>query len=145
MNLAEKLNKQSMSVEATKEAVIDEIFEYFENVFNSGRFEKEFEKRITADNLSKRLVNIGVSFWNYTSGCSDTYFRISCFYWHNPEGKGWDSKTYKGIKLSDIQKELGRKLLNLTEYHLKQMGFNIRIENKESWLDYYDKNIVVSW
>jgi hypothetical protein len=145
MNLAEKFNKKSEEIENRVDEITNEIVLYFKNIFETGEFENVLERNLTKEDKIKRRKILFVEFWNYSSGCSDTNFRVGFHTWKNPEGNGFKSRRYKGLELYDIQKDVGKKLLNLTEYYLKDMGFKITIENDESWLNNYKKKITISW
>ena len=144
MNLAEKLNEKSTAVENASEIVSKEILDYFKEWFESGNAEKYIEGITRTDNIVKRQLKVPLEFWQYSSGCSNTCYRISGKSWTN--GKtGHESNEYKGVCLYDLQKTLGPKLLNLAEYHFKDMGFRVEVENHECWLGYYSKILTLKW
>ena len=145
MNLAEKFNKKSEEVENRVEEVTNEIVLYFKNIFETGQFEDVLERNLTKENKIDRRKILFVEFWDYSSGCSDTNFRVGFHTWKNPEGRGYNSRRYKGLDLYNIQKDVGKKLLNLTEYYLKDMGFKVTVEDNESWLHYFKKKITIRW
>ena len=145
MNLAAKLNVESTDLETKMSEVSDEIVNYFKDIFESGKFERTLEKNLTEQNKVKRKRELIVEFWGYSSGCSDTRFWIGFFGWENPIATGYESYYYKGVDLRNIQRTVGQRLLNLTEYYLKEMGFKVLVENNECWLKNYSKKITISW
>lgn len=145
MNLAEKFSKESEDLQSKAAEITNEIVSYFKNMFEKGTFAKSLEANLTKENKIKRHKDIFVEYWRYSSGCSDTYFSIGSCVWKNPEGSCYYSNYYKGIDLWDIQKDVGKRLLNLAEYHLKDMGFKVFIEDAETALHNYKKKITISW
>lgn len=145
-NLANKLNEKSLEVAATYNEVENEIFAYFAEIFRSGKFEALLEKELSKKhNLVDRKYTIILEFWDYSSGCSDTHFSIWAYQWKNTEATSYESQMYKGIRLHDIQRSCGSRLLELTKSELLKMGFKVSVEDDESWLNYYRKKITILW
>ena len=59
------------------------------------------------DEIRKREILLSINFWEYHSGCPDTYFSCGGKRWYNPEIQyNYESIFYRGIRLYDIQKEI---------------------------------------
>jgi len=148
MTLAEKMAIKSDEVANSQEQIVEEIVGVFRKCFESGKFEDTLSRHIEESSSAKikREYSVPVEFWSYHDGCSDTNFHVLNLFWNNPENPhGYASTCYKGHNLNTIQKPVGTKLVNLTEYYLKEMGFSTRVEDKESWLNYFHKEIVIKW
>ena len=145
MNLAAKLNVERTDLETKMSEVSEEILSYFKEIFESGKFERTLYKNLSDQDKIKRKRTLIVEFWAYSSGCSDTNFWAGFFRWENPTATGYESYYYKGVDLRNIQRTVGQRLLNLTEYYLKEMGFKVLVENNECWLKNYSKKITIRW
>jgi len=146
MNLAERLNAKSFNEEMACAVVSNEIISYFKEIFDSGRMEAAIEAKVTREDKINRSLCIPVEFWSYHSGCSPTNFRVGYFSWYNPENReGYNSTIYKRVSLNKVHKDICARLLNMSKEYLRSYGFNMTIEDKESWLGYYHKNIIIRW
>lgn len=147
MNLAERMKSASIKEENLNQIVAQEIYNYFEDIFESGKFETELEKRLTQskDTINNRSYKMNVEFWDYHSGCSSTHFRIFCFEWNNPEGKSFESRNYKGVRLFSIHKEVCARLFQMTIDKLHKMGFVTSYQGNYNNLGYYEKEITIRW
>lgn len=146
MAFIDELRNKSDMYETSEKDVINEIIDEFREYFDSGKFEAYLKRWIDATAIQKREAVLLVNFWNYSSGCSDTYFRCGGKEWKNPEGKGWNSQNYKGVYLHDIHREVCQVLLAILRSKVESMGFTIKnIENDETWLKYYSRVIRITW
>ena len=146
MTFIDELRNKSDMHETVEKEVVNEIINEFRKYFDSGKFESYLKRWIDATAIQKREAVLLVNFWNYSSGCSDTYFRCGGKEWKNPEGKGWNSQNYKGVYLHDIHREVCQVLLAILRSKVESMGFTIKnIENDETWLKYYSRVIRITW
>lgn len=146
MTFIDELRNKSNMHETVEKEVVNEIINEFRKYFDSGKFESYLKRWIDATAIKKREAVLLVNFWNYSSGCSDTYFRCGGKEWKNPEGKGWNSQNYKGVYLHDIHREVCQVLLAILRSKVESMGFTIKnIENDETWLKYYSRVIRITW
>ena len=146
MTFIDELRNKSDMHETVEKEVANEIINEFRKYFDSGKFESYLKRWIDATAIQKREAVLLVNFWNYSSGCSDTYFRCGGKEWKNPEGKGWNSQNYKGVYLHDIHREVCQVLLAILRSKVESMGFTIKnIENDETWLKYYSRVIRITW
>lgn len=147
MNLAEKLNNKFLSVRDAQIEVVDEIVNYFKQKINSPKWIEYIEQQCSEeDTLKNRQREWRLEFWIDPHCCSETYFRAPGVYWSNPENpRGIKSETYKGVRLYDIQNEVGAQILTLVINKFRELGFHVNYYDNESWLKYYAKKVVISW
>jgi len=147
INLIDKLRSDSAKIADRQNEVSNEIVNYFKDRINSVKFTKSIEEYCSREYILKdRKAVYSVEFWSYSSGCSDTNFRVGMFQWNNPEEPhGIKSGTYKGVALYDIQKTVGPILLKLLVSAFEQQGFRTVVTDNESWLQYYHKLVTIYW
>lgn len=147
MNLINELKEKSNQADNTKQEIVEEIKNYFNEYLDSDQLEKFLKANIREDDIKARKKFMMVEFWEYSSGCSTTNFYCGGKYWFNPENKdGWKSHNYKGIKLETIHKEICNYLTNKLISRMKDLGFNLLSqEDKTSWLGYYDRHFYFGW
>ena len=145
--IVEQLKQASLSEEEKQQQVIDEIVNYFNEKLNAPEFEEDILKYCSSkDAIINRKEWMDTEFWGWSSGCSDTRFRTARITWENPENpQGYKSYYYKDVDLHKIQKQIGPKLLQMTVDKFKSLGFNVSVEDQESWLQYYHKRVTISW
>lgn len=146
MSLINELKAKSANVETTKNEIIGEIKGAFDRCLTN-RLEDQLRKCIDNDAINNRQVYLGVSFWEFSSGCSPTYFRCAGFTWYNPQYReGWESREYRGIKLIEIQDEVCNYLEKRLEAAMQELGFYIvEKEAKKSRLGYRDTSYYFGW
>lgn len=146
MSFIEELQEKSRNIEAIKTEVIDEILNYFRIKFSEGWLEDYLRKHISKDIALRRQYGIGIRFWKYTSGCSDTNFSCGSLEWTNPSGSGYKSWNYKGIKLNDIHQEVCKALTDVLVSELRYLGFTISdIIDRTNRFGKYHKSIIITW
>ena len=147
MNLIDELKAKSNQADNTKQEIIEEIKSYFDDYLKSERFENFLRANIRDDEIKARKKCLRVEFWEYHSGCSDTYFYCGGKYWYNPENKSrWESHHYKGIELQKIHKEICPHLTAKLISRMSDLGFDLLSrEDKSSRLDYYKSYLCFGW
>lgn len=147
MSLINELKAKSNQADNTKQEVIQEIKNYFDEYLNGEQFENFLKANIREDDIKKREKLLLVEFWEYSSGCSTTSFYCGGKYWYNPECKdGWGSHAYKGVDLKTVDKEVCRYLAQRLISRMDDLGFKLlRQEDKTSWLGYYNRHFCFGW
>lgn len=147
MSLINELKAKSNQADNTKQEIIREIKNYFDEYLNGDQFENFLKANIREDDIKARKKFMQVNFWEYTSGCSTTHFYCGGKYWYNPECKdGWESHYYKGIKLESIHNEICEHLTQKLISRMKELGFDlVSQEDKTSWLKYYERYFYFGW
>lgn len=145
MNLAEKFAIESINKHAEESEVKYEIISYFKDYIDSGDFERSLESRLTNEAKSKREMSLFVEFWNYVSGCSDTYFGVGSKRWENPNDSGYRGTSYKGVLLNSISVDVCEEVLKMTISALEKMGFRTRCEDVPSRLGRFNKKVYIMW
>ena len=146
MSILERLKENSDQVQNNEEEVINEIVEYFRNYLNSEQFEQWLERACTDKNIaSKREFTMNVEFWGYQSGCSGTQFEVAWHSWKSEPYYGYESYTYKGVNLNNIQRTVGDRLLNLLTEKMREIGFKYVARYNESWLKYFNMLVTIYW
>ena len=147
MNLINELKAKSASAENTKSEVIAEIKTYFDKYLKSDALENYLRARIGKSEIENRKVYMGVSFWEYHSGCTTTNFYCGGKAWYNPECEdGWASHYYKGVELRTIDKEIGNYLCDRLTSKMNELGFYVASrEYKTSRLGYYEVAFYFGW
>lgn len=148
MSIIEEIKQTAKTEEEKRAEIKEEIVSFFRNYLNSEKFTETIkswcQKAIKC--YGHNYTTIDVQFWNYHSGCSSTYFGIGSEEWKNPEASdGWESRRYKGVELYQLQNDIGPRLTEMTKSKLIELGFTISVQDKTSWLEYYHKEITISW
>ena len=144
MTLIDKLNEKSNSVESNQKEVIKEIKEYFNNIFQSKKFEDYIEK--WAD-INKKQMSFTVEFWKHQDGCGNTYFRVGGFKWELEKDYYHRYNTqYKEVDLVDIQNKVCEELYYLLSDKMRELGFtHLSTVNEENCFPWYDKKVTYRW
>lgn len=147
MSLINELRGKSINLENAKAEVIAEIKTSFDKFLDSEKFEKHLEKYIDADDIKQRKTFMKVAFWEHHDGCSTTHFVCGGVNWYNTENRdGYESRTYKGIKLASIDKEVGEYLSTKLENRMRELGFTLLSrEKQESRFNYYNTHFYFGW
>lgn len=147
MNLVDELKEKSNELYNIKQEVIEEIKEYFDAYLNSNRFEEFLRGKIRDDEIRKREIVLSINFWEYHSGCPDTYFACGGKRWCNPENQhNHESIFYRGIRLYDIQKEICNYLEKRLMKKMIDLGFSfLRYDKKENVFGYFDIIYYFGW
>ena len=147
MNLIDELKAKSNQADNTKQEIIEEIKNYFDEYLNSERFEKFLKANIREDDIRARRKNLYVEFWEYHSGCTTTNFYCGGKQWFNPECKdGWNSHYYKNIELRTIHDKICQYLTMRLISRMSELGFTVLCkENKMGRMEYYKMSITFGW
>lgn len=147
MDFINELKAKSEKAADVKTAVIEEIKAYFENYLEGNELEEHLRGIIKTTEIKERKVFLKIDFWEYHSGCCTTRFYCAGKVWHNPQHHdGWESHSYKGIELKDVNHEIGRHLSTMLEQKMKAMGFDLLNKDyKQSRFDYYDVHYYFGW
>jgi len=132
-DLREKSNKECDS----KQKVIEEIKEYFDEHLYGDCFENHLKKlsqqKSFLFNLEKREMLTFIYFDKYDY---DKVFFCCC-------DLKWESQTgfkYKGVELVNIHKEICEYLATKLKQRMEDLGFNyLRCENEGCWLEYANR------
>jgi hypothetical protein len=145
MTLAERLAMHSNSYESAQNDVSEEIVSYFREYIYSRKFEESLERQINAYAKGTRSYTFTLEFWKYSSGCSETNFRLASKVWKNPVGTGYEAIKYRGVNLYDVHRKVCYKIQLMALDALTDMGFKISVRDDEGWLHCYRKEITISW
>lgn len=147
MNLMNELRIKSAHAENNRAEVIAEIKASFDKNINGADFEEHLRRRINDSDIKARKTFMKVEFWEYHSGCSTTHFHCGGYVWYNPENReGWNSHSYKGVELSQIDDEVGEYLSSLLENRMRELGFYVvSKENAKGGLGHYHYNYYFGW
>lgn len=144
-NFMDEIKELKNNREQQEELVINEIRDYFEDKFDSQEYKDYLKERIAREiNNGKDTITFTTEFWEYQSGCSETYF--SC------GGKKFSLKDekydYKGIDLSSIQVKVGDVLSSLFIHKMTELGLKVidtRRKDNEYRYNYYKNDIIIGW
>lgn len=147
MSLIDELKEKSNKAYDIRQEVIEEIKEYFDEYLDSDGFEKFLRKKIGNEEIRKRETYLAVSFWEYHSGCLDTYFSCGGKKWNNPESQcSYTSCIYRGVYLRDIQNEICNYLEKKLIQKMRDLGFNyLRQDKQESRFGYFNSLYYFGW
>ena len=147
MSLVDELKEKSNELYNIKQEIIEEIKEYFDAYLNSNRFEEFLRGKIRDDEIRKREILLSINFWEYHSGCPDTYFACGGKRWYNPENQhNYESIFYRGIRLYDIQKEICNYLEKRLMQKMIDLGFSfLRYDKKEMVFGYFEISYYFGW
>lgn len=131
--------------------VIDDILNYFKDKLYSDNFKNNLK-----DNYIKRAINNGkdycelmIEFWEYHSGCSNTYISVGgCGRFELKNDSSDSPYNYKGIRLYDIHKRICSKLSDLLKTRLSELGLQVVATEREDdkfRFDYYKERIKIKW
>lgn len=140
----EDLKNEKAKNENKNEEVINEILNYFKAELDSEMFESALKNRlIKAIKNNKNVCDTWIEFWNYHSGCSETYFDITpCNRWTSNEG-GFNSRYYKGVCLYDIHKEVTRSLLRMYMNKLSDLGLHATFTDDTGSIGYQKWKVTI--
>ena len=143
----EKLREASRTVEEKQQEVIKEILDYFQKRLDRPEFEEYIVKSSSKGDAARDRKNSWTTeFWGYHDGCSSTCFRTAGQVWENPQSPhGYKSYYYKEVNLQDISNRVGPQILKMTVDKFKSMGFNVEVKDREGWLKYYHKLVIITW
>lgn len=147
-NLIEQLNQISKEEISKNDIVKNEIVGFFKEQIEAGKLSNYILNKAKTDSViaANRCTSVKINFWDYNPGCSDTYFCVGNIRWENKGTSGYESTRYKGVELCKVHKEICKEIQDVVVNYLKSVGFIVHyIEDKEGWLEFYDKNINISW
>lgn len=147
MSFINELREKSAGAEATKNDIIAEIKNSFDQYLNSDRLEQYLRLCIGDAEIKQRKVFMKVEFWEYHSGCSTTHFHCGGCNWYNPDNRnGWDSCNYKGVELRTIDKEVCNYLSSRLVNRMNELGFYlVSQEDQKGRLGYYNRHFYFGW
>lgn len=126
MTVLEKVKNAEKQFKDNTEEVKAEIKQFFKEKFDSPAFENYIEEICSwAIKEGKTQVEILAEFWQYTPGCSNTYFSFGRFRWSNPNTDWQGQRVYKGVDLKVIHQDLINEIVQLGQKKLTEMGFVI--------------------
>jgi hypothetical protein len=147
MSFLEEIEEMKNNRNDTENRVVNEIVDYFKEKMNNDKFKeylKEYIKK--AINNGKTNCNLRIEFWEYSSGCSDTFIYVPCC--GKFELKGEEKYEYKGIRLKEIHKRICTILSDLFKTKIKELGLKVinseRLDNNYRF-GYYVEDITISW
>ena len=142
MKLAEKLAAMSDEQETKEEIVTNEIVNFFAEKFESGEMMDAFEKRLGKQEICLRKESIGLEFWTYIPGCSETYFGLLGKEWKPENDHGYE---HKGVNLKNIYKDVLCEIAELTKENFEEEGFEVKIRPDEKNKCFETYVIEISW
>lgn len=142
MKFAEKLAAMSDDQATKKEAVINEIVNFFAEKFESGEMMKTFEKCLWKEDICWRKKILFLDFWTYIPGCSETYFGLLGKEWNPENGRSYE---HKGVNLKNIYKDVLLKIAELTRENFEKEGFEVEVHLSDGKRCYDAYIIEVSW
>lgn len=147
MSFINELREKSAGAEATKNDVIAEIKNSFDQYLNSDRLENYLRNIIGKTEIKERKVFMSVKFWGYHSGCSTTHFHCGGYEWYNPNNReGWSSRSYKGVELNTIDKDVCNYLSSRLVSRMNELGFYlVSQEDQKGRLEYYNRHFYFGW
>ena len=139
MSFLEDIKKMENDRESKEESVINEITDYFTDIFNSEKYEDYLKKRIAYQlDRSKKTLTLTIKYAWYSCSskkvfeCSDYEFATNDY-------------CYKGIDFYDIQEKVCNRLSNILINKLQSLGLEIVSEIRNDSKGYYYKEITISW
>ena len=147
-SIIEEIKKTAATEEEKRAAIKEEIVSFFREYLNSEKFTESIkdqcQKAIRRD--GHNYTSIDVEFWDWHDGCSATHFSVGSKEWKNPEeSDGWGSCTYKGVRLCQLQDDVGPRLTEMTKSKLIELGFKVSVQDKMGRIGYYHHEITLSW
>ena len=150
MSFLEEIKEIENERDNKENVVINEIVNYFTEKMNSDTFKNNLKRYITDEiNNGKKSCNLKIEFWEYTSGCSDTYIYVSgCGKF---EIKGEDNsysgkRNYKGVRLYDIHKRICSALSEKLKEKIKELELKVDFSKRDdNRFGDYEEIINVSW
>lgn len=153
MTFLEEIKEMENNRNSRESIVINDILNYFRVKMESDDFKNalknDYIKR--AINNGKHTTILPIEFWEYSTGCQNTYFSVGgCGRWElEPKNNVYDSHyNYKGIRLHDIHKTICSKLSTMLQDKIKELGLEIvscvRKDNDYRF-DYYKEDIKIKW
>lgn len=147
-NLAAELQQMTNKAINHKQEIIDEIINNYREYLNNINFEESFKKSLDKGDITRGYKEYYYSFWAYHEGCCDTNFRLGGYAWRN--GSGYESRTYKNIKLVEIQKEVLEGMIDVLRTKLNQVGLKMRAHEYGEWfrknkLGYIEDCLDIYW
>ena len=152
MSFIEEIREMANDKTNKENIVIEDIVKYFKEKMETDTFKDNLKARIKdAINKGKTSCELRIEFWEYCSGCSNTYISVSgCKRFElEYDVDDYDSHfCYKGINLKQIHKRLCGTLSDIYKEKLRELGLFIkgsRRRDNEGRFDYYREDIIVSW
>lgn len=152
MSFLEEIEEMKNNRNDTENIIVNEIVDYFKEKMNNEKFKeylKEYIKK--AINNGKTNCDLRIEFWEYSSGCSNTYIYVPCCGKFEIKGEydNYDSHlNYKGIRLKDLHKRICTILSDLFKTKIKELGLKVvsseRVDNNYRF-GYYKEDITISW
>ena len=142
MKLAEKLAAMSNEQATKEEVVTNEIVNFFAEKFANGEMMDAFEKRLGKQEICLRKQSIGLEFWTYIPGCSETYFGLLGKEWKPENDHGYE---HKGVNLKNIYKDVLLKIAELARENFEKEGFEVEVQPNEKNKRYETYIIEISW
>lgn len=152
MNFIEEIRQMENDRYSKEGVVINDILDYFEKKMNNNEFKEILKNYIKeAINKAKNTCDLKIEFWEYHSGCSDTYIYVSGCGKFEIKGNNdsYDSKyNYKGVRLEEIHKRICKELSKMLKEKLEELGLKVLSSKREDdnyRFDYYIEKITIGW
>ena len=153
MSFIDEIKEMENDRNSKENIVVNDILEYFKE-----RMENEKFTEVLKNNYIKEAINEGkntcdlmIEFWEYSSGCSNTYIYVGgCGRFElKPTDDDYHSHyDYKGIRLKDIHKRICKELSKMLKEKLEELGLTILSSEREDdnyRFKYYKEKITISW
>lgn len=153
MTFLEEIKEMENNRNSKESIVINDILDYFRVRMESDDFKNTLKNNYIkkAINNGKHTTTLHIEFWEYRSGCSNTYFSVGgCGRWElDPINNVYDSYySYKGIRLCDIHKNICSKLSTMLKDKIKELGLEIvssARKDNDYRFGYYNEDIEIKW
>lgn len=151
MTFLEEIKEMENDRNSKESIVINDILDYFRDRMESDNFKNALKNNYIKDaiNKGKHTAILHIEFWEYSSGCSKTYFSVGgCGRWELEPKNNASYHNYKGIRLCNIHKKICLKLSSMLQDKIKELGLEIvsciRKDNDYRY-DYYIEDIEIEW
>ena len=144
MSLINELKEKSNNAQNIKYKVIEEIKKYFDEYLEGDDLEIFLRDTIKDSDIQRRKKFMQIKFWEYQSGCSETYFYCAGKFWYNPENR--QSWFYKSVNLKTIDREIGEYLSHKLINKMKELGFVLlSADYHNNRFGYYERYFYFGW
>lgn len=150
MNFLEEIKEIQNDRDNKENIVVNEILDYFKEKMETDRFKANIKERIKdAINKGDKKCILQVEFWEYHSGCSNTYIYVGgCGKFEISEEKNGSNYKYKEIELEKIHKRICSKLNDMLIEKLEELGLKIinsKRRDNDFRFNYYKNEVTISW
>ena len=150
MNFLEEIKEIQNDRDNKENIVVNEILDYFKEKMETYRFKANIKERIKdAINKGDKKCILQVEFWEYHSGCSNTYIYVGgCGKFEISEEKNGSNYKYKEIELEKIHKRICSKLNDMLIEKLEELGLKIinsKRRDNDFRFNYYKNEVTISW